>query len=134
MDLFLKKTSTIGKEINEYFKELFYFYGIEDWGRLHNISFLEMAFDLSSKNNYNVYIQREEFIENIQRLLKRSGKEKIVIVFNNIDYRKELYNFIWIISNIPGIFSVLNITTFNGEIEDLEKYVQGFIPQDDRIQ
>lgn len=144
--LVIKKVRNIVEYINDYLKEYFYFYGIEFWGGSHNIQFLEAVFNLSSPNIWqrieniipmnsfqDIRAQREEFAENIQKLLKRSGKEKIVIVVDDIDrtdHQKEIYPLLWEITDIPGIFSILNIAKFDDnkdkdeEKEDLKKYVQ----------
>lgn len=145
----IKKVRNIVEYINDYLKEYFYFYGIEFWGESHNIQFLEAVFNLSSPNIWqrieniipmnsfqDIRAQREEFAENIQKLLKRSGKEKIVIVVDDIDrtdHQKEIYPLLWEITDIPGIFSILNVSPFNDnkdkndKIGDLDKYIQTFI-------
>lgn len=144
--LVIKKVRNIVEYINDYLKEYFYFYGIEFWGGSRNIQFLEAVFNLSSPNIWqrieniipmnsfqDIRAQREEFAENIQKLLKRSGKEKIVIVVDDIDrtdHQKEIYPLLWEITDIPGIFSILNVSTFNdknGKKGDLDKYIQTFI-------
>lgn len=136
--LLIKKTNDLIEYINSYFKDYFYFYGIGFWGGNHDIKFFKTFIDYSSENIFqniwkewndnnhfhDIHTQRVDFSNNVQRLLKKSGKKKIVFIIDDMDrvnYEEEVYPLLLEITDIPGIFSVLNLAKVKRYKKDEEK-------------
>lgn len=139
--LALKKTNNIISYVDSYFKDYFYFYGIGYWGGNSDIKFFKSFLDFSTKNPFlniwkgldsihfqDIHTQRLEFSKNIQLLLKKSKKNKIVFIIDDldrIDNKQEIYPLLWEITDVPGIFSILNIQREEFiRIDGIDKYIQ----------
>lgn len=155
IDLFaIKKTNDLIEYVNSYFKDYFYFYGIGFWGGSGDISFLKAFIDSSSNDVFqniwkgwhiqhfhDIHSQRADFSNNIQKFLKRSGKRKIVLIVDDLDRienEEEIYPLLWEITEIPGIFSILNLSEKKREDEKktrigIEKYLQAEILLENKI-
>lgn len=83
-------SSLLKNEIN-YIKE-----GKEEWG---DIEYLEVSVDLPSKNKHidqaKVYIDKVKRTPIITKIYDQSGNEKIIIIYDDFKYLKEIDNYLF---------------------------------------